>query len=91
MMSNGYNKIIANRSICKCTYSKHNFGARISNWEILFCVMGNKHWYIQVGAKTFDYSLNILTTSSAIITNENSSLFSSFFKNFYDGLSGFPM
>lgn len=40
MMSNGYNKIIANRSICKCTYSKHNFGARISNWEILFLCNG---------------------------------------------------
>ena len=63
----------------------------LATGKFYFCVMGNKHWYIQVGAKTFDYSLNILTTSSAIITNENSSLFSSFFKNFYDGLSGFPM
>ena len=42
--------------------------------------MGNNHWYIQVGEKTFDYSLDILSTLPAIITNENCSLFNSFFK-----------
>ena len=53
--------------------------------------MGNNHWYIQVGDKTFDYSLDVLSTLPAIITNENSSLFNSFLKNLNicDGLSGF--
>ena len=53
--------------------------------------MGNNHWYIQVGEKTFNYSFHILSTLPAIITNENCSLFNSFLKNLNicDGLSGF--
>ena len=43
--------------------------------------MGSNHWYIQVGENTFDYSLDILNTLPAIITNENSSFFLYVFKN----------
>ena len=43
--------------------------------------MGSNHWYIQVGENTFDYSLDILNTLPAIITNENCSFFLYVFKN----------
>ena len=54
--------------------------------------MGSNHWYIQVGENTFDYSLDILNTLPATITNEKSSFFDSFFKtlnncNCLNGLS----
>ena len=32
--------------------------------------MGSDHWYIEVGEKTFDDSLDFLNTLPAIITNE---------------------
>ena len=53
--------------------------------------MGSNHWYIQVGENTFDYSLDILNTLPAIITNENCSFFYTFLKtlNICDALSGF--
>ena len=59
--------------------------------KFYFCAMGNNHWYIQLGGKIFDYSWDILSTLSAIITNENSSLFNLFLKNWNicDGLSEF--
>ena len=90
-MNNDYNKIIVPGSTCKCTYSKHNFEQGLVIEKCNFCVMGNKHWYIEVSEKAFNYSFDILSTLSAIITNENSSLFNSFLKslNICDGLSGF--
>ena len=54
-MSNGYNKIIVHGSTCKRTCSKHSFEQGLVIEKFYFCVMGNNHWYIQVGEKTFDY------------------------------------
>ena len=80
-MTNGYNNIIAQESIFKRTYSKHIFEQALAIGTFSFCVMGSNHWYIQVGENTFDYSLDILNTLPAIITNENSSFFLYVFKN----------
>ena len=90
-MSNGYIKIFVHGSTCKRTYSKHNFEQGLAIGKFYFCVMGSNHWYIQVGEKTFDYSLDILSSLPAIITNESSSLFNLSLKNLNicDGLSGF--
>ena len=38
MMSNGYKKIIAHRSTCKRTYSKHNFEQGLAIGKFYFCV-----------------------------------------------------
>ena len=65
-MSHGYNKVIVHGSTCNCTYSKYNFEQGLPIGKFYFCVMGNNHWYIQVGEKTFDYSLDVLSTLPAI-------------------------
>ena len=90
-MTNGYDNKIAQESIFKRTCSKHIFEQALAIGTFQFCVMGSNHWYIQVGENTFDYSLDILNTLPAIITNEKSSFFVSFLKklNICNGLNGF--
>ena len=61
MMCHGNNKIIVHVSPSKRTYSSDNFGQGLAIGKFYFFVMGNSHWYIQVGQKTFDFSLDILT------------------------------
>ena len=69
-MKNGYNKVIVRGSTCRFNYSKYNFEQGLSIRKFYFCVMGSDHWYIEVGKKTFDDSLDFLNTLPAIITNE---------------------